>query len=124
MLYLDKCWRELQELLGTQEPLHPRTAYGLVSGSVTLTDYGWIPFIRLVEPGEVAAIAADLALVGPSDVTEMLTARTSSFYADETIETAEQYILPGQSACHFRTIPGHRIGADHTVRADTHRAGR
>lgn len=94
MLYLDKCWRELQALLELQEPLQPRPAYGLVRGNVTMTGEGWIPFVRLVEPDEVAEIADDLTLVEPAHVTEMLTARTASFYPGETIETAEQYIVP------------------------------
>lgn len=72
MLYLDKCWRELQILLGSPVGDSPRPAAQLVQGQVTDTDMGWIPHEQALSPEEVGAIAADLATVGESDIRKAL----------------------------------------------------
>ena len=68
MLYLDKCWHYLQVVLRPRSDGAPRTSFGLVEGQVTHTDRGWIPFVKLLAPDDVAAIADDLALVDGDDV--------------------------------------------------------
>jgi hypothetical protein len=73
MLYLDKCWAELQELLGANSPSSPRPAFALVAGRVTHTSEGWIPHIAVCDPAEVAAIASDLALITEAEVRLVLT---------------------------------------------------
>lgn len=72
MLYLDKCWWELQELLGTVSEAPKRPAFQLVEGRVTDTPTGWIPFERALSPDQVKAVAADLSTVSEQDVRRML----------------------------------------------------
>ena len=72
MLYLDKCWRELQVLLGPRSGIENRPALQLVNGSVTDTPTGWIPHERALSPEEVRAIADDLATVGESDIRRLM----------------------------------------------------
>lgn len=72
MLYLDKCWRELQVLLGPKSGIENRPALQLVDGSVTDTPTGWIPYERALSPAEVHAIAGDLATVGESDIRRLM----------------------------------------------------
>ena len=68
MLYLDKCWNELQALLTSAEGEADRPALQLVDGIVTVTCEGWIPVERALSPEEVKAVADDLATVAESDV--------------------------------------------------------
>lgn len=58
MLYLDKCWRELQLLLANPPR---RAAQKLVDGQVTHTHGGWISHERALSPAEVKAVAADVS---------------------------------------------------------------
>jgi hypothetical protein len=60
MLYLDKCWRELQSLFAPSES-RVQPAYELVRGEVTHTPEGWIPFLRYLANEDLRTIAADLA---------------------------------------------------------------
>lgn len=67
-LFLDKPWRDLQDLLGWpgEEPARP--AYELLRGNVTQYGYGWIPYDKVLGADEVATVAGDLARV---DLTEL-----------------------------------------------------
>lgn len=56
-LDLDKCYPELQWLLGGEEP---RPSYALVEGAVRYTGYGWESFRRTLAVDETRAIADDL----------------------------------------------------------------
>jgi hypothetical protein len=73
MLYLDKCWYELQVLLGPASGVVDRPALQLVDGQVTNVDLGWIPYERALSPEQVREVAADLATVGESDIRGLLT---------------------------------------------------
>lgn len=60
MLYLDKCWREMQAAFNVWAD-SPRPAAELVRGAVTFVDEGaYHAFERTLTPEEVAAIADDL----------------------------------------------------------------
>lgn len=56
-LDLDKCYPELQWLLGGSPP---RASYALVEGAAGYTWHGWDSFRRTLEPDQVKAIADDL----------------------------------------------------------------
>lgn len=59
-LFLDKVWRDLQALFGENGQDPPRPAYELVRGEARF--FGWQvqPFDRVLDPGQVAAVARDL----------------------------------------------------------------
>lgn len=59
-LDLDKSWHYLQFVLRSDPP---RPAAALVAGDVTTTYWGWRPHRGLLNPAQVAAIAADSATV-------------------------------------------------------------
>ena len=71
MLYLDKCWWELQRLFSARPGEVERPAAGLVRGRVREHSNGWDAFLRVLDPAEVAHVAADLALFGEADVRAM-----------------------------------------------------
>lgn len=77
MLYLDKCWRDLQELFGRSDGTTARPALELVRGAVTPHPEGWEPFIRVLGPTEVAAVAADISRVTEADASAMAASRPS-----------------------------------------------
>ena len=61
MLYLDKAWRHLQVLtapLGAG--MAERPAFRMFEGNVTMHNEGWEPWVRVLTPSEVLAIAQDL----------------------------------------------------------------
>jgi hypothetical protein len=72
MLYLDKCWQNLQAVFNTGEDAPERPAYELVRGEVTMTDSGWIAVVRHLDPLTVRRIADDLALVDECQVMSAL----------------------------------------------------
>jgi hypothetical protein len=72
MLYLDKCWHELQVLFSTGSGVADRPALSLVEGQVTHVEMGWIPFERALSPAEVAEIASDLETIGEADIRRLL----------------------------------------------------
>jgi hypothetical protein len=72
MLYLDKCWYQLQILFSTEPVVPDRPALRLVEGQVTDTEMGWIPHERALSAAEVAEIAADLATIGEADIRRLL----------------------------------------------------
>jgi len=78
MLYLDKCWHELQMLLNPDQAAPGRPAFWLVEGDVTQTQGGWIPYMAVLDAQQVAEVARDLATVTPAEVRGML-ATTATF---------------------------------------------
>jgi hypothetical protein len=92
MLYLDKCWRELQLLFATPAGAEQRAALSLVSGSVTHTNEGWIPHIRVLDRDEVAGIAEDIVTVGESEVRTMLTPNGGA-YPPDGFEGEFRYVM-------------------------------
>ncbi|MGO1971551.1 MAG: DUF1877 family protein [Propionibacteriaceae bacterium] len=93
MLYLDKSWRWLQRL--TSGDATPRSSHRLVQGNVTYVEEGmaWHPWLRVIAPDEVAAIAADLALLGPQDVQAMLRQELRRFDSGAAFVQEEAYIV-------------------------------
>lgn len=58
MLYLDKCWRLLQQLTA---PTGPRPAQRLVAGRPNFdSDVGYTPHAAALTPAEIAEVADDL----------------------------------------------------------------
>lgn len=96
MLYLDKCWRELQTLLGPSLERPNRPAHQLVDGRVTDTGAGWIPYELALSPAQVAAIAADLKTVNEADVRRALPEFGSHHPEDEEFEYVTQYLAEAQ----------------------------
>jgi hypothetical protein len=74
MLYLDKCWDELQSLFHPEPGTPVRPAHRLVAGQVTMIGWEWEAHIAVLDAGEVAAVAADLATVTDDDVATWLRA--------------------------------------------------
>ncbi len=61
MLYLDKAWQPLQRLFVD------RPSSSLVSGNVRWSDRGYEPWVKVLDPEEVAEVARDIVLVEPVD---------------------------------------------------------
>ena len=96
MLYLDKCWRELQTMLGSSSGRPGRPAHQLVDGHVTQTETGWIPHEVALSPAQVAEIAADLKTVNEADVRRALPDFGSHQPDDEKFEYVAQYLGEAQ----------------------------
>ena len=92
MLYLDKCWNELQAMFGPAPGVSARPTYALVEGQVTHVDMGWIPFERALSPGEVRTIASDIATVGDDEIRSLM-ARSISHPDDEQEFSYIQHFL-------------------------------
>jgi hypothetical protein len=75
MLYLDKCWRDLQMLFSGDGTSPARSASALVKGQVTHTNGGWIAYEAVLDPAQVSEIALDLATISPTEVRSVLTAQ-------------------------------------------------
>ncbi|MDN4638698.1 hypothetical protein QCD70_00425 [Agreia sp. PsM10] len=71
VLYLDKCWRELQLLFGDEDGPF-RTSFDLVRGAVTMTPRGWIPYFGVLDADEVTAVAQNIDQVTAADVDHLL----------------------------------------------------
>ena len=100
MLYLDKCWSELQALLGASEDRPARRSFALVEGAVTHTDEGWLPFYRALSPYDVRQVADDLAKVDANDVNRLLAEhpRWGEHHGEEMErEYINQYLTDAQS---------------------------
>lgn len=70
MLYLDKAWRNLQMMTAPSDPFGDcRPAYRMFEGEVSPLEgwEGWLPWVRVILPGEVVAIADDLDTVTRAD---------------------------------------------------------
>lgn len=69
MLYLDKCWRYLQQLT-TRPDGTTRVAHDLFEGDVTMVNGGmqWIGYQKALSPAAVAAIADDLEAMSEHDL--------------------------------------------------------
>ncbi|MBC7441029.1 MAG: DUF1877 family protein [Ramlibacter sp.] len=99
MLYLDKCWSDLQHLLGSAPDQPDRPALQLVGGRVTFTSTGWIPYERALGPAQVKAIAADLGTVVEADIRRMVSEFPPLYgSAEQTYEYVAQYLA---DAKHF-----------------------
>lgn len=60
-LDLDKAWSDLQRMTGRFDLEEaPRPAHAMFTGSVTWTDRGYLPWVAVIPPAQVAAIAEDL----------------------------------------------------------------
>ncbi|MCU1409394.1 MAG: hypothetical protein JWR04_101 [Rhodoglobus sp.] len=70
MLYLDKCWQELQQLLSDNPAL------AMVEGEVIHTQDGWISHKKVLAPEELPEIAEGLALVTEDDVLALAESQT------------------------------------------------
>ncbi len=93
MLYLDKCWRHLQALT---RPDHgaapPRPAYRLFEGEVSYVEDGaHLPWVRVLDPEEVAEIARDLALLDEDDL-RTWTVETGLSRAREDFDYIKHYL--------------------------------
>lgn len=89
MLYLDKAWRELQQITSPPEPRcsglemsvfsgpmcepESRSAYRMFEGHVHLRDGGatWDPWLRTITPAEVPEIAEDLDGITEADFSSL-----------------------------------------------------
>jgi len=91
MLYLDKCWRELQLVFEPDGDGDARPAYDLVDGEVTMTQSGWIPVVRYLTPDRVRQIADDLNVIDECEVMERLSGHRSHLMWD--FEAEVRYTL-------------------------------
>jgi len=105
MLYLDKCWRELQGLLGASRGEPFRAAFQLVKGQVTHVEDGWIPFEHALSPAQVQSVAEDLATVTDEDITRLV----GSCSACEDPDSEHQYVAQFLAAAQEFTA---RLAAD------------
>lgn len=87
MLYLDKVWGPLQQLLAR------RRALDLVAGHVRWIGYEYEPYVAVLDPDEVAAIADDLVLV--DDVDDDIAARLGPL--DWSAETINRYLAEARA---------------------------
>ena len=88
MLYLDKCWGQLQRLTNLRGAA-PRRAHALFTGNVTHTPEGWIPWVGVLTPTDVDDVARDLALLDAGDVDALL-ARDG--YGTDAAADERQYV--------------------------------
>jgi len=89
MLYLDKCWRELQVLLGETRP-----ARSLVEGQVVMHAEGWDGHTSVLDPAEVSIIADDLAQVTDDQVSAMIVQNRDAYrHRDVDIDAEVKYVL-------------------------------
>lgn len=71
-LNLDKCYPELQWILGEAETNPARPSYALVEGEVTHTPWGWVAHRRVLDNAEAQLIAADLNdILGNAELTDV-----------------------------------------------------
>jgi hypothetical protein len=92
MLYLDKCWWYLQALTWPDHDTPPRPAYRLFEGEVTeVGDGSHLPWLRVLDPEEVAEIARDLALLDDDDV-HTWAAETSLSRGREDVDYLKHYL--------------------------------
>lgn len=91
MLYLDKCWRELQWLFGDEDgPFRP--SFDLVRGQVTMTHCGWIPYFGVLDADEVTAVAQNIAQVTAADVHHLLEDHPELCRGDD-VDGERRYIM-------------------------------
>ncbi|MCP2047521.1 UNVERIFIED_ORG: hypothetical protein J3D58_001593 [Paenarthrobacter nicotinovorans] len=69
MLYLDKAWRQLQACTAPHTAgMGARPASRMFEGQVTMHHDGWDPWLRVLAPGEMAAVSQDLDSISKSDL--------------------------------------------------------
>jgi hypothetical protein len=119
-LYLDKPWRDLRDLLG-QPGAEPgaesaRPAYELLRGEVKPYGYGWIPYCRVLDTEEVAAVAEDLARVDLPPLYQSWSAHVSPDWAaivNGRRDTVESYL---EDARRFTTeLAGQGLGLVYSI---------
>jgi hypothetical protein len=91
MLYLDKCWRDLQILFSGDGTSPERSASALVKGQVTHTHEGWIAHIAVLDPVQVRNMSEDLATITPIEVRSVLTAKPALALNDD-FEKEVEYV--------------------------------
>ena len=90
MLYLDKAWGYLQALTAERDGSGAvRAAHRMFEGEVTMRDWGWDPWVRVLVPEEIPLIARDLRQIDDARVTEV--ARPSADL-DEEVAYVKQYL--------------------------------
>jgi hypothetical protein len=90
MLYLDKAWRLLQAITGPSSArASARPAFRMFEGDVTMTNDGWIPWLRALTPAEVKEIATDLAQLADEPAAARL---RSARATNDDVEYALQYL--------------------------------
>ena len=96
MLYLDKCWRALQHLLGPREDRPARPSFALVEGQVTFAgNGGWYSWLRVIDPEQLTEIARDIVLVDEDDVRELFPAQPGEMQRD-TVDYVAPYLADAQ----------------------------
>jgi hypothetical protein len=93
MLYLDKCWRNLQVVLAPHGAESARPAYELVRGEVTMHESGWDPFIRYLDAATVQRIAEDLADVDECQVMDGIAEGRRRSVLGKDFETEVDYTI-------------------------------
>jgi hypothetical protein len=91
MLYLDKCWHELQIIFGLDDASPRRPAFALVDGNVTYINEGWISHVAVLDSAQVAEVSKDLASITPSEVRDTLIA-THTFGPQRDLEAEIEYV--------------------------------
>lgn len=89
MLYLDKCWRLLQALTRPEEG-ECRPAHILFAGYDRGGRYDYQPFLKALNPSEVAVAASDLATIGNEDLDRLFTRASPGWIGDRNY--LEQYM--------------------------------
>lgn len=85
LLYLDKAWGSLQRLTGPSEGTEPRPAFRMFEGQVRHHSMGWDSWVRVITPGEVPAIAADLEQIADEEAVRLFRAWAGS-WSDPDVE--------------------------------------
>ncbi|MFF1828740.1 hypothetical protein [Paenarthrobacter sp. NPDC058040] len=92
MLYLDKVWRQLQAFTApSKNGAEPRPAFRMFEGQVTMHHDGWEPWVRVLPPSEVAAIAKDLSDLPDEELGRWLQS-SMRFGGDPAIDYAVGYL--------------------------------
>jgi hypothetical protein len=103
MLYLDKCWSELQLLLGGDSSSPNRPAFQLVEGNVVHLPGGWISHIAVLDPAQVVEIAKDLSVITQGQVRAKLTATRAFEFRDDLDEEFNYVVHYLRDAVTFTT---------------------
>lgn len=104
MLYLDKAWRHLQIITGPEiRGAAARPAHRMFEGAVTMDHdhMGWDPWLRVLRPEEVPAIAEDLEGISESEAKSLL--RTRAYLGEEPEREIEYACLHFHRARTFMT---------------------
>ncbi|MFF2841810.1 DUF1877 family protein [Paenarthrobacter sp. NPDC057981] len=99
MLYLDKAWRQLQACTAPLAPgMEARPAFRMFEGQVTMHYDGWDSWLRVLTPGEMAAVSQDLNRISENDLRQRLPAvpradqESEVSYAAHYLEQAKSFV--------------------------------